>query len=131
MIDILQCPALAPYPSLFHPEQSGPGGDQKIGRTRGATVVGDDKANRARSATTTTKVSPTTSRSTTPVPPAPPMLDPLAQAGFIGTIRRIPVQQEPVWASKILLADLAGSEKIRNSGVSGEGLAEATAINGS
>ena len=131
MIDILQCPVSAPYPSLSILEQSGPGGDQKIGRTRGATVVGDDKANRARSATTTTKVSPTTSRSTTPVPPAPPMLDPLAQTGFIGTILRIPGQQEPVWASKILLADLAGSEKIRNSGVSGEGLAEATAINGS
>lgn len=129
MIDILQCPVSAPYPSLSILEQSGPGGDQKIGRTRGATVAGEEAKNRARSQTTTTKVSPTGSRSTTPVPTA--AVDPLAQTGFIGTILRIPGQQEPVWASKILLADLAGSEKIRNSGVSGEGLAEATAINGS
>lgn len=38
---------------------------------------------------------------------------------------------EPVRYSRILIADLAGSEKIKNSGVSGEGMAEATAINSS
>ncbi|KEG08571.1 kinesin [Trypanosoma grayi] len=50
---------------------------------------------------------------------------------FDGLVYRIPGQQEPIYASKILLADLAGSEKIAKSGVSGEGLAEATSINSS
>ena len=50
---------------------------------------------------------------------------------FAGTILRIPGQSEEVYASKILLADLAGSEKPQKSGVSGTGLAEATAINSS
>ncbi|KAH9601613.1 Kinesin motor domain [Trypanosoma melophagium] len=50
---------------------------------------------------------------------------------FDGMVYRVPGQQEPVYSSKILLADLAGSEKIAKSGVSGEGLAEATSINSS
>ncbi|RNF17641.1 putative kinesin [Trypanosoma cruzi] len=50
---------------------------------------------------------------------------------FDGTVYRINGEREPVYGSKIMLADLAGSEKIAKSGVSGEGLAEATAINSS
>ncbi|KAG8347681.1 Kinesin motor domain [Trypanosoma vivax] len=50
---------------------------------------------------------------------------------FDGTAYRIPGQQELVFGSKILVGDLAGSEKLAKSGVTGEGLAEATAINSS
>ncbi|RNE98419.1 putative kinesin [Trypanosoma rangeli] len=50
---------------------------------------------------------------------------------FDGMTYRINGQRELVFGSKIMLADLAGSEKIAKSGVSGEGLAEATSINSS
>lgn len=50
---------------------------------------------------------------------------------FQGTVYRLMNQKEPVYASKIILADLAGSERIARSGVSGVGLAEATSINSS
>ncbi|RNF13774.1 putative kinesin [Trypanosoma conorhini] len=50
---------------------------------------------------------------------------------FDGMTYRINGQREPVFGSKIMLADLAGSEKVAKSGVSGEGLAEATSINSS
>ncbi|CBH14884.1 kinesin, putative [Trypanosoma brucei gambiense DAL972] len=50
---------------------------------------------------------------------------------FDGMVYRLQGQKEPIYGSKILLADLAGSEKISRSGVTGEGLAEATAINSS
>ena len=53
------------------------------------------------------------------------------EVGFTGQIIHIPGQAEPVHCSKVLLADLAGSEKPQKSGVSGAGLAEATAINSS
>ncbi|ORC92342.1 kinesin [Trypanosoma theileri] len=53
------------------------------------------------------------------------------EMAFDGMVYRIPGQQEPIFSSKILLADLAGSEKILKSGVTGEGLAEATSINSS
>lgn len=50
---------------------------------------------------------------------------------FQGTVYRLPGQAEPVYGSKIVLADLAGSERIARSGVTGVGLAEATSINSS
>nr|CCC93238.1 unnamed protein product [Trypanosoma congolense IL3000] len=50
---------------------------------------------------------------------------------FDGVVYRIQGQKKPVYGSKILLADFAGNEKISRSGVTGEGLAEATAINSS
>lgn len=50
---------------------------------------------------------------------------------FQGTIYRLSNQKEPIYGSKIILADLAGSERIARSGVSGMGLAEATSINSS
>lgn len=50
---------------------------------------------------------------------------------FQGTIYRLANQKEPIYGSKIILADLAGSERIARSGVSGVGLAEATSINSS
>lgn len=50
---------------------------------------------------------------------------------FQGTVYTVAKQSEPIYASKIVLADLAGSERIARSGVSGAGLAEATSINSS
>jgi hypothetical protein len=50
---------------------------------------------------------------------------------FKGTLIPMTDGGPPVYACKIVIADLAGSEKIRNSGVTGEGLAEATSINSS
>ncbi|KAG5466786.1 hypothetical protein LSCM1_00963 [Leishmania martiniquensis] len=50
---------------------------------------------------------------------------------FKGSVIRLPGQKEPIYVSKIILADLAGSERIARSGVTGDGFAEATAINSS
>ncbi|KAG5467324.1 hypothetical protein CUR178_00966 [Leishmania enriettii] len=50
---------------------------------------------------------------------------------FQGAVMRLPGQKEPIYCSKIVLADLAGSERVARSGVTGDGLVEATAINSS
>lgn len=141
MIDILQSPATAPKPSLsiLDSQKNGSGtGDQpKIGRTRGQTMVeskeGEGKSARARGQTMVGGGGFASGSSTPSTPPAqsPTTSGNSNEIPFIGTIYRIPGQTEPVWGSKILLADLAGSEKIKNSGVVGEGFTEATAINSS
>lgn len=50
---------------------------------------------------------------------------------FQGSIIQVAGQKEPIYSSKIILADLAGSERIARTGVTGAGLSEATSINGS
>ncbi|CCW62061.1 unnamed protein product [Phytomonas sp. EM1] len=50
---------------------------------------------------------------------------------FKGTVLRVPGQKEPLYCSKIVLADLAGSERIDKSRVVGQGQKEATSINSS
>lgn len=61
---------------------------------------------------------------------SPPSTSP-HEMQFQGTVYHVGNQKEPVYASKIILADLAGSERIARSGVTGVGLAEATSINSS
>lgn len=53
------------------------------------------------------------------------------EMAFHGSLYRIPGQKEPIYLSKLILADLAGSERIARTHVQGAGLAEATAINSS
>lgn len=65
------------------------------------------------------------------IAPASPTKQAAWEMPFQGTMYHIPGQKEPVYGSKIILADLAGSERISRSGVSGLGLAEATSINSS
>jgi hypothetical protein len=55
---------------------------------------------------------------------------PSQETGFIGQVIRMG-DEEPIYFSKVVLADLAGSEKTKSSHVTGEGLAEATSINSS
>jgi hypothetical protein len=73
------------------------------------------------------------SRPTTPTTCGSPatLLEAYDASNYPGTLIRLPGQPHPIFASKILLADLAGSEKIKNSGVSGDGFTEATSINSS
>lgn len=129
MIDLLQAPASAPKPSLslLDTQRNGANGDDaKVSRTRGMSMADlkkDTKNSRARGQT----MGP----NGTGTPPASSPTTAQPESAFLGTILNVPGQAEPVWASKILLADLAGSERIKNSGVVGDGLAEATAINSS
>jgi hypothetical protein len=130
MIDILQAAAAAPKPSLslLDTQKNSGNGDDKVSRTRGMSMAEtkkDPKNARARGQT----MGPNPSSSTPPT--ASPTTAQPQEVAFLGTILNVPGQTEPVWASKILLADLAGSERIKNSGVVGDGLAEATAINSS
>eukprot|EP00796_Vickermania_ingenoplastis_P005280 gene5280-3785_t len=104
-IDVLQQASTAPAPSLelIDPRKSNEkGGGGTAKRSMGSPVMS----------------------SNTPQYPAHEM-------PFQGTILHIPGQKEPVYTSKIILADLAGSERIARSGVSGAGLTEATSINSS
>eukprot|EP00744_Colponema_vietnamica_P008783 GILI01012523.1.p1 GENE.GILI01012523.1~~GILI01012523.1.p1 ORF type:complete len:613 (+),score=137.36 GILI01012523.1:236-2074(+) len=112
MIDIMQQPTTAPAPNLALLQQN-------------AASSASSSANKDRPATG--------SRSTTPAGGKDSAKGgaPTNELGFTGQIINVPGQAEPVYCSKILLADLAGSEKPQKSGVSGAGLAEATAINSS
>lgn len=75
---------------------------------------------------------PTVGRSGTPLPAGGDNTDPTngALPGFVGSIWPV-AGEDPILGSKIVIADLAGSEKISKSGVTGQGLAEATSINSS
>jgi hypothetical protein len=81
--------------------------------------------------------SPSGTRTSTPTQPNPPAGSPTASgaadilAGHAGTTIRMPGIPEVIKSSRILIADLAGSEKTGKSGVTGEGFAEATSINSS
>ena len=143
LIDILQQAATAPAPTLAVLETvkskysdpsatgspsvvspaSGGGNDGKGGK-RGATVSPQPQVGEGGR-----PVTPSSAPVTTPTSASP--IDATDLSGYPGTVIRIPGQAEPILASKILLADLAGSEKIKNSGVSGEGFTEATSINSS
>ncbi|CCW69411.1 unnamed protein product [Phytomonas sp. Hart1] len=48
---------------------------------------------------------------------------------FKGTVLRVPGKKEPLYCSRIVLADLAGSERLDKSKVTGQGQKEATSIN--
>ena len=63
--------------------------------------------------------------------PTPPPQGGEADKAYKGTVIHMDDGGPPVYTCKIVIADLAGSEKISKSGVKGEGLAEATAINSS
>lgn len=103
-IDILQQANTAAAPSLDLLDQSRRGSDTKKGVSPTSRKAGGDDGE---------------------------MKLPPYEMQFQGTVFSIPGQKEPIYASKIILADLAGSERISRSGVTGEGLAEATAINSS
>lgn len=107
-IDILQQAKSAPPPSLsiIDGRNSDASGDSK--KSNGSGIK--------RTISTTTTVSPQKAAYEMP---------------FQGTVFKVPNQKEPIYASKIILADLAGSERIARSGVTGVGLAEATSINSS
>lgn len=132
MIDLLQAAATAPKPSLSlldTQKNSANGDDAKVSRTRGMSMADTkkDPKNRARGQT----MGPSANASPSTPPAVSPTTAQPQEVAFLGTILNVPGQTEPVWASKILLADLAGSERIKNSGVVGDGFAEATAINSS
>ncbi|AIO01818.1 kinesin, putative [Leishmania panamensis] len=112
-IDILQQADSAAAPSLNILDQSRKGNDTK--KTLGSDKKGASAASR---------------KAGSPTSAAEPQMA-AWEMPFQGTVFRIPGQKEPVYASKIILADLAGSERIFRSGVTGDGLAEATAINSS
>lgn len=105
-IDILQQANSAPAPSLDILDQSKKGNDTKKGVT--ATKKAGGLASAAQDSQLLEWEMP-----------------------FQGTVFRMPGQKEPIYTSKIILADLAGSERIARSGVTGDGLAEATSINSS
>lgn len=112
MIDIMQQATTAPAPTLALLQQN-------------ATTTASTSANKDRPATGSRSSTPAGGKDNTKAGGATNDL------GFTGQIINVPGQAEPVYCSKILLADLAGSEKPQKSGVSGAGLAEATAINSS
>jgi len=128
MIDILQQKATPGVPpptlaALDHARKHSDPSDMSQGVSAAKQGgVGATTRDRGRSTAT-----PPSSGNSPTIPPTPGS----QFNDFPGTIIRLPGQQEPIFASKILLADLAGSEKIKSSGVSGEGLAEATGINSS
>lgn len=112
-IDILQQASSASAPSLSILDQSD--------KTNAAQKSGDK-----RTVTPTSKKGGNPSLSNQPEPVLPSYEMP-----FQGTVYRLPGQKEPIYASKIILADLAGSERINRSHVTGAGLKEATSINSS
>lgn len=109
-IDIMQQATSAPAPSLDMLEVTRKGADDKQG---------------ARRVSNAPPQSPTKNSAQNP-PELPPYEMP-----FQGTVYRVNGQKEPIYTSKIILADLAGSERITKSGVTGAGLTEATSINSS
>ncbi|AYU83011.1 kinesin, putative, partial [Leishmania donovani] len=112
-IDILQQANSAPAPSLDILDQSKKGNDMK-------KAVSSDKKGAA-----------ATKRGGSLASAAQDPQLPEWEMPFQGTVFRLPGQKEPIYTSKIILADLAGSERIARSGVTGDGLAEATSINSS
>lgn len=112
-IDIMQQHAGAPAPSLdlLDPLKN------KAGAAGSADPTTPSKKHRGNAVSPTTKKAPETL--------------PEYEMPFQGTVLRVPGQKEPVYCSKIILADLAGSERIAKTGVKGQGLVEATSINGS
>ncbi|GET92722.1 kinesin, putative [Leishmania tarentolae] len=112
-IDILQQASSAPAPSLDILDQLKKGNDTK-------KTVGPDKRGAAATKKGGNSVSATQD-----------LQLPEGEMPFQGTVFRIPGQKEPIYTSKIILADLAGSERIARSGVTGDGLTEATSINSS
>lgn len=113
-IDILQQAASASAPSLGILDQSNKNNEAK--------KSGDKRA-----------VTPTSKKNggpnaagNQPEPVLPPYEMP-----FQGNVFRMPGQKEPIYSSKIILADLAGSERVSRSHVTGAGLKEATSINSS
>ncbi|KPA86144.1 putative 60S ribosomal protein L12 [Leptomonas pyrrhocoris] len=113
-IDILQQAASAAAPSLSILDQSNKANSaQKSGDKRAVTPTSKKGGN-------------ANGGSNQPEAVLPPYEMP-----FQGTIFRLPEQKEPIYASKIILADLAGSERINRSHVTGAGLKEATSINSS
>lgn len=114
-IDVLQQANTAAAPSLDILDQTKKGNESKK-----ATV--DKKSTAAPAA----KKPGSPNAAAAPEPQLPDWEMP-----FQGSVYRIPGQKEPIYASKIILADLAGSERINRSHVTGDGLAEATSINSS
>ncbi|EPY28470.1 kinesin [Strigomonas culicis] len=119
LIDILQQAATAPAPSL-----------NLLDLTR---TAGEDESKQAkRSAATPTSRKPRAGKGGAEEETARPAVDlPAYMMPFQGNMFNLPGQKEPVYASKIILADLAGSERIAKTGVTGEGLKEAAGINSS
>ncbi|KAK7196767.1 kinesin [Novymonas esmeraldas] len=115
-IDILQQASSASAPSLDLLDQTKKGNEAK------KVIPGDKKAAAVAGA-------PPAKKGAGAGAAEPPL--PEWEMPFQGTVYRIPGQKEPIYASKIILADLAGSERISRSGVTGDGLAEATSINSS
>ncbi|KAG5492622.1 hypothetical protein JKF63_01201 [Porcisia hertigi] len=113
-IDILQqaCSAAAPSLDILDPSKKGNESKKVIAVDKKAAA-----ANGRKSSNLTTSAED-------------PSL-PEWEMPFQGTVFRIPGQKEPIYTSKIILADLAGSERVARSGVTGDGLTEATSINSS
>lgn len=113
-IDILQQAASASAPSLAILDQM-------------------DKNNEVKKSGDKRTVTPTTKKGANANGAAaqPEVVLPPYEMPFQGTVYRMPGQKEPIYGSKIILADLAGSERISRSHVTGAGLKEATAINSS
>lgn len=131
-IEILQQANTAPPPSLSVLEESMKLSEDRTQATVRRTSVASPRAggpnNNNNNNTNNNNNAQPTSPSTTVVDGLnlPPYEMP-----FHGAVIRRPNQKEPIYASKIVLADLAGSERISRSNVTGEALVETTSINSS
>ena len=131
MIEILQrsvaspAPTIEQYLTFSKMETSSNGGG--LPRTSPTTTAGLASGSRHATVTPGTPSVPQ-GRSGAVTPTVAPNNE--AIAGFLGSVWQVP-GEEPILASKLVIADLAGSEKTSKSGVTGDGLAEATSINSS